>query len=66
MVIGHGGNLSKAYFIAYMHLIMKSKEWSAACAEKDMLTHFFKGNPNHLGAVSYQSFMQAVSEIDRI
>jgi len=64
MVVNHGGNLSKAYFIAYLNLIMHAKECSVTCAKQDMLEQFFKGNPNHFGLVSYQAFIQAVDDID--
>lgn len=63
MVVNHGGNLSKAYFTAYLNLIMLAKECSTVCAKQDMLEQFFKGNPNHFGPVTYHSFIQAVREI---
>ena len=64
MVVNHGGNLSKAYFVAYLNLIMQAKKCSIACAKQEMLSQFFKGNPKHLGPVSYQSFVEASEEIE--
>ena len=64
MVVNHGGNLSKAYFVAYLNLIMKTKECSMSCAKKAMFKQFFNGNPKHLGPVSYQSFVEASEEIE--
>jgi hypothetical protein len=63
MVVNRGGNLSKAYFMAYLNLIMQAKECTVSCAQQYMLDQFFKGNANHFGQVSYQSFMQAVEDI---
>jgi len=63
MVVNHGGNLSKAYFVAYLKLIMIAKECTAICAKQNMLERFFNGNPNHFGDVSYQSFIQAYDEV---
>jgi len=65
MVVNHGGNLSKAYFIAYLNLIMLAKECTLACAKQDMLDQFFKGNQHSLGPITYQSFNQAIDEIDQ-
>ncbi|QBP39901.1 hypothetical protein [Paenisporosarcina antarctica] len=64
MVVNHGGNLSKSYFVAYLNLIMRAKECSASCAKQDMLEQFFKGDPNHFGTVSFQAFIEAIAEMD--
>jgi len=63
MVVNRGGNLSKAYFLAYLNLIMQAKECTISCAQHYMLEQFFKGDADHFGQISYQSFMQAVEEI---
>lgn len=60
MVLNNGENLSTDYFIAYLNLVMKAKQCSVVCAKKDIL----KGNPHHFGPVSYQSFAQALDEIE--
>ncbi|HLG27794.1 MAG TPA: hypothetical protein VI423_08420 [Paenisporosarcina sp.] len=64
MVVNNGGDLSTDYFIAYLNLVMKAKQCSVVCAKKDVLEKFFKGNPKHFGPVSYQSFAQAIGEIE--
>lgn len=63
MVVNNGGNLSVEYFIAYLNLVMQAKQCSVSCAKQDMLVKFFKGNPDHFGSLSYQSFTQAIDEI---
>lgn len=65
MVVNNGGNLSIAYFIAYLNLIIQAKQCSVICAQQYMLEKFFKGNPNHFDPVTYQSFIQATSEINK-
>ncbi|WP_342542799.1 hypothetical protein MHH33_02045 [Paenisporosarcina sp. FSL H8-0542] len=65
MVVNNGGNLSIAYFIAYLNLIIQAKQCSVICAQQYMLEKFFKGNPNHFGPVTYQSFIQATGEINK-
>ena len=64
MVVNHGGNLPKAYFVSYLKLIMQAKECSIACAKQEMLNQFFRGNPDSLGSVSHQSFIEASAEIE--
>jgi len=61
MVVNNGGNLSKAYFKAYLNLIMTAKACSALCAQQYMLEHFFKGNPHQFGPVSYEAFVQVTT-----
>ncbi len=63
LVVNHGGNLSKEYFTAYMKLIMKAKNCSAACAKDDMFQKFFKNNPNYYGPSSFEQFKLAFIEI---
>lgn len=63
MVVNNGGNLSVDYFIAYLNLVMQTKQCSASCAKQYMLEKFFKGNPGHFGSLSYQSFTQAIDEL---
>ena len=63
MVVNKGGNLSAAYFTAYMNLIIHAKQCSVGCAQQYILEKFFKGNPDHFGPVSYQSFTQALAEL---
>ena len=62
MVVNNGGNLSQAYFRSYLDLIITAKACSALCAQQYMFEHFFKGNPNYFGPVSYESFVQATTE----
>ena len=62
MIVNNGGNLSKAYFTAYLNLIVTTKSCSALSAQQYMLKHFFKDNPNHFGPVSYESFIQAATD----
>lgn len=61
MVVNNGGNLSQAYFRAYLNLIMTAKACSALCAQQYMLEHFFKGDHNLFGPVSYETFVQATT-----
>jgi len=42
---------------------MRAKECTITCAQHYMLEQFFKGDADHFGQISYQSFMQAVEEI---
>jgi hypothetical protein len=63
MVVNNGGNLSVEYFISYANLVMQAKQCSLSCAKQDMLEKFFKGDPDHFGSLSYQSFTQAIDEL---
>lgn len=63
MVVNKGGNLSVGYFIAYMNLIMQAKQCSIICAQQYTLEKFFKGNPDHFGPVTYESFIKATGEL---
>lgn len=63
MVVNHGGNLSKDYFIAYLKLIMIAKNCSAICAKEDMFQRFFKGHSGSYGPSSFDQFNIASKEL---
>ena len=64
MVVNHGGNLPKAYFTAYLNLIIFAKACTLERAKQEMLDRFFKGYPDFYGPVSYQSFASAIEELN--
>ena len=63
MVVNKGGNLSVAYFTAYLNLIIQAHQCSVVCAQQYMMEKFFKGNLDYFGPVSYQAFSQAFTEL---
>lgn len=65
MVVNNGGNLSVAYFMAYLNLIIQAKQCSAVCAQQYMLEKFFKGNPDHFGPVTYEAFIKATGDMNK-
>lgn len=60
MTVNHGGRLQPAYFKSYLSLIMSSHECDLDCARQFTIESFFKGDLNHYGEVSRNSFEKAV------
>lgn len=63
MIVNHGGNLSKEYFLAYIKLVMNSKECSIETAKNLTMDLFFKNDKNRFGKDTFQSFEDAFYEL---
>lgn len=63
MVINHGGNLSKDYFLAYISLIKNTKQCSLDKAKEILFKRLFNEDKNFLGTISYNNFINAYTEL---
>lgn len=66
MVINNGGNLSKEYFIAYLSLIMNSRQCTIEKAKEITFERLFKNDKKTLGSISFESFINAYEELKEI
>ncbi|WP_019156790.1 hypothetical protein [Robertmurraya massiliosenegalensis] len=63
MIVNHGGNLSKEYFLAYIKLVMNSRNCPIETAKAHTIKLFFKNDKNRYGKSTYQSFENAFHEL---
>lgn len=63
MIVNHGGNLPKEYFLAYIKLVMNSRNCSIETAKVHTIKMFFKNDKNRYGKDTYQSFEDAFHEL---
>lgn len=59
MVINNGGNLSKEYFIAYLSLIMNSRQCNLEKAKEITFERLFQNDKKTLGNISFEHFINA-------
>ncbi|MBU5252447.1 hypothetical protein KQI46_11010 [Lysinibacillus capsici] len=64
MTVNHASVLTKNYFIAYLMLIMKSREYTLNQAKKFAFDFFFKGDRDHYGTSTWLQFEKAIKEIE--
>lgn len=63
MTVNHASVLTKEYFISYLTLIMKSREYSLPQAESFALDFFFKGDNERYGLSTWFQFEKTTKEI---
>lgn len=63
MTVNHAGVLTKEYFISYLTLIMKSREFSLDQAKSFAIEFFFKGDSEFYGSSTWSQFEVAIKEI---
>ncbi|MFJ7700860.1 hypothetical protein [Lysinibacillus fusiformis] len=66
MTVNHASVLTKDYFIAYLKLIMNSREYTLIQAKKFAFDFFFKGDIDRYGTSTWLQFEKAIKEIDKI
>lgn len=64
MTVNHASLLTKEYFIAYLKLIMNSREFTLIQAKEFAYDFFFKGDMQHYGPSTWLQFEKAIKEID--
>ncbi|EFI70167.1 hypothetical protein P9436_04165 [Lysinibacillus capsici] len=66
MTVNHASVLTKDYFIAYIKLIMNSREYTLIQAKEFAFDFFFKGDMERYGTATWLQFEKAIKEIDEI
>ncbi|MGE7689846.1 hypothetical protein ACQKMI_11620 [Lysinibacillus sp. NPDC097214] len=65
MAVNHASVLTKDYFIAYLKLIMNSREYTLIQAKEFAFYFFFKGDRDHYDTSTWVQFEKAIKEIDK-
>ncbi|MGE7689823.1 hypothetical protein ACQKMI_11495 [Lysinibacillus sp. NPDC097214] len=58
--------LTKDYFIAYIKLIMNSREYTLMQDKEFAFDFFFKGDMDRYGTSTWLQFEKAIKEMDKI
>lgn len=64
MILNRGGALSVEYFIAYMKLIMNTRECASIKAKEIAFERLFRNDSKTLGKESYQKFLLACDVLE--
>lgn len=65
MTVNHASVLTKDYFIAYLKLIMNSREYTLIQAKEFAFVFFFKGDMDRYGTSTWLQFEKAIKEVDK-
>jgi len=65
MTVNHASVLTKDYFIAYLKLIMNSRDYTLKQAKEFAFDFFFKGDMDRYGTSTCLQFEKAIKEIDK-
>ncbi|MFB7155725.1 hypothetical protein [Lysinibacillus sp. NPDC056232] len=65
VTVNHASVLTKEYFISYLTLIMKSREYTLPQAELFAYDFFFKGDKERYGDSTWFQFEKATKEIEK-
>jgi len=65
MTVNHASTLSVDYFISYLDLIMKARQFSLEEAMSYMRVHFFKDKAHLYGEVTAKHFEQAIQLLEK-
>ncbi len=65
MTVNHASVLTKDYFIAYLKLIMNSREYTLVEAKEFAFDFFFKGDMEHYDTSTWLQFEKAIKELDK-
>lgn len=63
MTVNYASVLTKEYFIAYIKLIMKSREYTLLQAKAFAFDFFFKGDSQRYGSSTWLQFEKALNEL---
>lgn len=66
MVVKNGGTLSKKYFQSYFKLIMNTQNCTLEKARELTYDEFFKGNTERFGKETFQHFLIAYEELNKV
>ncbi|SFE91066.1 hypothetical protein SAMN05428981_11024 [Bacillus sp. OV194] len=64
MTVNHGGSLGKAYFLAYLKLIMNARNCSLELAHEIAMELFFYHDKTRYGNETYTRFVGAYKELN--
>ena len=65
MTVNHASTLSVDYFIRYLELVMKARQFSLKEASQYMTVQYFRGNPNLYGENTALHFKKAIEQIEK-
>ncbi|MEY2355705.1 hypothetical protein [Lysinibacillus capsici] len=65
MTVNHASVLTKDYFIAYLKLIMNSRDYTLKQAKEFSVDFFFKGDMDRYGTSTCLQFEKAIKGIDK-
>ena len=65
MTVNHASTLSVDYFISYLELIMKARQFSLEEAMFYMRDQFFKGEAHLYGEATAKHFEQAIKLLEK-
>ncbi|SNZ17656.1 hypothetical protein SAMN05421503_3334 [Terribacillus aidingensis] len=65
MILNKGGQLSPAYFLSYLELVMNSRQCSRAEAYEIVFIRLFDQDKNKLGPDSYLAFETAYMKFSK-
>lgn len=65
MTVNHASVLTKDYFIAYLKLIMNSREYTLVEAKEFAFDFFFKGDMERYDISTWLQFEKAIKELDK-
>ena len=65
MTVNHASVLTKDYFIAYLKLIMNSRDYNLKQAKEFAFDFFFKGDIDRYGTSTCLQFEKGIKEIDK-
>lgn len=63
MTVNHSGTLNKEYFLAYLKLIMNTRECSLEMAKNPTLELFFHNNLTEYGEETSKRFFEAYNQL---
>jgi len=65
MIVNHASILSVDYFISYLELVMKARQFPIEEAISYMRVHFFKGESHLYGEETAKHFEQAIQLLEK-
>lgn len=65
MTVNHASVLTKDYFIAYLKLIMNSRDYTLKQAKEFAFDFFFKGDMDRYGTSTCLQYEKAINEIGK-
>ena len=65
ITVNHASVLTKDHFIAYLKLIMNSREYTLIQAKDFSFDFFFKGDMDRYGTSTWLQFEKAIKEVDK-
>lgn len=63
MTVNHASTLKKDYFLAYIKLVLSSRNCTLDKARDLTIELFFRNNPKQYGSQTYNHFLEAYKEL---